>query len=49
MSSELDEVYALADRIAVMHKGQIMDIVSPDTDRDDLGILMAGGELADVA
>ncbi len=49
VSSELDEVYALADRIAVMHKGQIMDIVSPDTDRDDLGILMAGGELADVA
>ena len=30
VSSELDEVLALADRIAVMYKGQIMDIVPPE-------------------
>ena len=42
VSSELDEVYALADRIAVMYHGHIVDIVPPDTDRDTLGLMMAG-------
>src|SRR5690606_4927962 len=42
VSSELDEVVALADRIAVMYHGQIVGIVPPDTDRDTLGLLMAG-------
>ncbi|MDE0572660.1 ABC transporter ATP-binding protein [Demequina sp. B12] len=42
VSSELDEVYALADRIAVMYHGRIVDIVPPDTDRDTLGLMMAG-------
>ncbi|GIG53549.1 ABC transporter ATP-binding protein [Demequina activiva] len=42
VSSELDEVYALADRIAVMYHGRIVDIVSPDTDRDTMGLMMAG-------
>lgn len=42
VSSELDEVYALADRIAVMYHGAIVDIVDPDTDRDTLGLMMAG-------
>lgn len=42
VSTELDEVTALADRIAVMYKGRIIDIVPPDTSRDDLGLLMAG-------
>ena len=41
-STELDEVMALADRIAVMYKGFIIDIVSPDISRSDLGLLMAG-------
>ena len=41
-STELDEVMALADRIAVMYKGSIIDIVSPDISRSDLGLLMAG-------
>lgn len=44
ISSELDEVVALADRIAVMYHGTIVDIVPPDTDRDTLGLLMAGGK-----
>ena len=42
VSSELDEVYALADRIAVMYRGRVVDVVPPDTSRDDLGLLMAG-------
>jgi ABC-type uncharacterized transport system ATPase subunit len=42
VSSELDEVYALADRIAVMYHGRIVDIVAPDIDRDALGLMMAG-------
>ena len=41
-STELDEVMALADRIAVMYKGSIIDIVAPDISRSDLGLLMAG-------
>ncbi|UAL28695.1 ABC transporter ATP-binding protein [Nocardioides rotundus] len=43
VSTELDEVYALADRIAVMYDGRIVDIVPPDTPREELGLLMAGG------
>jgi ABC-type uncharacterized transport system ATPase subunit len=42
ISTELDEVIALADRIAVMYRGAIIDIVSPDTPRETLGQLMAG-------
>lgn len=42
VSTELDEVYALADRIAVMYKGKIVDIVPPTTSRDDIGLIMAG-------
>ena len=42
VSSELDEVYALADRIAVMYRGKIVDVVGPETPREQLGQLMAG-------
>lgn len=42
VSTELDEVYALADRIAVMYRGKIVGIVGPDTPREKLGQLMAG-------
>jgi simple sugar transport system ATP-binding protein len=42
VSSELDEVVGLADRIAVMYRGRILAVVSPDTPREDLGLLMAG-------
>jgi simple sugar transport system ATP-binding protein len=42
ISTELDEVLALADRIAVMYHGRIVAIVSPDTPRERLGQLMAG-------
>jgi general nucleoside transport system ATP-binding protein len=42
VSSELDEVVSLADRIAVMYRGRILAIVSPDTPREEIGLLMAG-------
>ncbi|MBU4464463.1 MAG: ABC transporter ATP-binding protein [Actinobacteria bacterium] len=42
VSTELDEVAALADRIAVMYRGGIVGIVPGDTPRDVLGLLMAG-------
>jgi len=42
VSTELDEVYALADRILVMYQGRVAGIVGRDSPRDDLGMLMAG-------
>lgn len=42
ISTELDEVLALADRIAVMYRGQIVGIVDGKTDRTKLGQMMAG-------
>ncbi|WP_426594617.1 ABC transporter ATP-binding protein [Cellulomonas sp. McL0617] len=42
VSTELDEVSALADRIAVMYRGQIIGVVPGDTPRDVLGLMMAG-------
>ncbi|SDQ72394.1 simple sugar transport system ATP-binding protein [Curtobacterium sp. UNCCL20] len=42
VSTELDEVAALADRIAVMYRGGIVGIVPADTPRDVLGLMMAG-------
>ena len=42
ISTELDEVLALADRIAVMYRGKIVGIVGPETPRETLGKMMAG-------
>jgi simple sugar transport system ATP-binding protein len=42
ISTELDEVLALADRIAVMYRGKIVGIVDANTDRAKLGQMMAG-------
>ena len=42
VSTELDEIAALADRIAVMYRGRIVGVVGPDTPRDELGLMMAG-------
>ncbi|UGQ15395.1 ABC transporter ATP-binding protein [Yinghuangia sp. ASG 101] len=42
VSTELDEVVALADRIAVMYRGRIVGIVPPTATREQLGLLMAG-------
>ncbi|NUS03106.1 MAG: ABC transporter ATP-binding protein [Nonomuraea sp.] len=42
VSSELDEVLSLSDRVAVMYRGQVLAVVSPDIPRDQIGLLMAG-------
>jgi general nucleoside transport system ATP-binding protein len=42
VSSELDEIVALADRIAVMYRGKVLAIVDADAPREQLGLLMAG-------
>ena len=42
VSTELDEVVELADRIAVMYRGRIIGIVPSTTPRDVLGLMMAG-------
>ena len=42
ISTELEEVESLADRIAVMYRGRIIGVVPPDTPREVLGLMMAG-------
>ncbi|HEX6444267.1 MAG TPA: ABC transporter ATP-binding protein [Streptosporangiales bacterium] len=42
VSTELDEVLGLADRIAVMYRGAVIGEVGPDTSPDVIGLLMAG-------
>ena len=42
VSTELDEVSALADRIMVMYRGRSVGIVPGDTPREKLGLMMAG-------
>ncbi|MCL1906903.1 MAG: ABC transporter ATP-binding protein [Propionibacteriaceae bacterium] len=42
VSTELNEVSSLADRVAVMYNGKFVGIVPPDTQRHVLGLMMAG-------
>ena len=42
VSSELDEIYALADRIAVMYEGKITGFRPPTVSVEELGLLMTG-------
>ena len=42
ISSELDEVLELADRIAVIYKGEIVGEVGPEVSREKFGLMMAG-------
>jgi general nucleoside transport system ATP-binding protein len=50
VSTELDEVVALADRIMVLYRGRVVGIVPADTPRQVLGLMMTGepptGEVA---
>ncbi len=49
VSTELDEVVALADRIMVLYRGQVVGIVAADTPRDVLGLMMTGERPAGVS
>ncbi|MFD1515329.1 ABC transporter ATP-binding protein [Halomarina rubra] len=43
VSSQLDEVRGLSDRLAVMHDGEFMAVVDPtDVTEEEIGLLMAG-------
>ena len=42
VSTELDEVLALADRIAVMYRGKIIGELPGGSSRDEVGLMMAG-------
>ncbi|MGM0398182.1 MAG: ABC transporter ATP-binding protein [Halobacteriota archaeon] len=43
VSSKLDEVQGLSDRLAVMYEGDLMAVVDPsDVSEEELGLLMAG-------
>jgi simple sugar transport system ATP-binding protein len=45
LSEDLDEILALADRVAVMYEGCIVGEVDAATATvDEIGLLMAGGE-----
>jgi simple sugar transport system ATP-binding protein len=45
VSSKLEEIQMLSDRLAVMHGGQLMAVVDPDdVTEEELGLLMAGEE-----
>ena len=44
VSSKLEEIQKLSDRIAVMYEGEFTDVVDPENvTEEDLGLLMAGG------
>ncbi|MEV6503096.1 ABC transporter ATP-binding protein [Streptomyces prunicolor] len=43
VSTELDEVRALADRIAVMYRGRIIGEFGAGASSDEIGLMMAGG------
>jgi len=42
VSTELDEVLALADRIAVMYRGKVIGVLPGGATRDEVGLMMAG-------
>ncbi|CAA9397583.1 ABC transporter ATP-binding protein [uncultured Nocardioides sp.] len=48
VSTELDEVVALADRIMVLYRGQVVGIVPGATPRETLGLMMTGERPKDV-
>jgi general nucleoside transport system ATP-binding protein len=47
VSAELDEIYALADRIAVMYDGRITGFRPPTVPVQELGLLMTGGQVTE--
>ncbi|MFB6252986.1 MAG: ABC transporter ATP-binding protein [Halobacteriaceae archaeon] len=49
ISSKLDELQQLSDRLAVMYEGEFVDVVDPETvTEQELGLLMAGEQPAEI-
>jgi simple sugar transport system ATP-binding protein len=50
ISEDLDELFELSDRIAVLFEGQIMGIVSADeASPEEIGLMMAGQRWTETA
>jgi simple sugar transport system ATP-binding protein len=49
ISAELDEIYALSDRIVTLYEGRITGEFSPDAAPEDIGVGMLGGTKTEVA
>jgi len=47
ISTELDEVLSLSDRVGVLYEGRLMGVVSPETPRDEIGLMMGGKHAGD--
>ncbi|WP_254273960.1 ABC transporter ATP-binding protein [Haloarcula marina] len=48
VSSKLEEIQKLSDRIAVMYEGEFIDVLDPETTtEEELGLLMAGHDSSD--
>ncbi len=48
VSEDLDELFAMSDRLVVMHRGEIVETISPDaTTQHQVGLLMTGASLAE--
>lgn len=46
VSAELDEIFSLADRIAVLFEGEVVAVLdAKDATRESVGVLMAGGSV----
>jgi simple sugar transport system ATP-binding protein len=45
VSSELEELRSICDRIAIVDEGRIAGILTPDRPATEFGILMSGGKL----
>jgi ABC-type uncharacterized transport system ATPase subunit len=49
ISTELEEIFTLSDRIMVLYEGEIMGLInSADADRNTLGLMMAGTRLVSI-
>lgn len=48
VSTELEEIQALSDKIAVMYEGQIMGVVPADTPIHEISMMMAGIKYEDI-
>jgi simple sugar transport system ATP-binding protein len=50
VSFELDEIFNLSDRIAVMNSGQLIDIVkTTETNEEEIGLMMTGVKIREVS
>jgi simple sugar transport system ATP-binding protein len=45
MSEDLDELLGLCDRLIILYEGRVVGEVTPPSDREQIGLLMAGAEM----